>query len=395
MQQPDEQKPGVEPGVETPQAGWASWRFRRHAPPWWPEGEAWPPQGPAGVRRWRGMRRRFIWRIALVFMLVILIGSGFFSWVFWWATSAADGAAHFAPGTVERVRGVWPLVILLGLVGLALAVRALRRTAVPLGDVMEASGRVAGGDYAARVPERGPEEVRELARAFNTMTERLQANDQQRRSLLADVTHELRTPITVIQGNLEGILDGIYPADTARIESILEETRVLSRVIDDLRTLSLAESGGLKLQREPTDLGELAREAAKPFAAQAEAKQVSLAVETQPGLPPLEIDATRIREVIANLLANALRYTPAGGQIRVRVWREGSRAWVAVRDSGAGIAPEDLPHIFDRFYKSADSRGTGLGLAIAKNLVEAHGGAIAARSAPGAGAEITFWLPMD
>jgi signal transduction histidine kinase len=229
------------------------------------------------------------------------------------------------------------------------------------------------------------------------MAARLQAEDEQRRNLLADVTHELRTPITVIQGNLEGLLDGIYPPDQPHIASILDETRVLSRVIDDLRTLSSADSGALKLQLEPTDPGELIEETAASFGMQAQAAGVAVRAELEAGLPRLALDATRIREVLANLLTNALRYTPSGGEIVLRCGLGeggGDRLYVSVSDSGAGIAAEDLPHIFERFYKSDQSRGSGLGLAIARSLVEAHGGEISAHSQPGAGTTIRFTLPV-
>ena len=385
-----------ESNAETPSQpeGWEHGRFGRHAPPWWPEGEAWPPQGPPNRRRWRGMRGHFFRRIGCIFALLIVTGAGVLSVLFWMLANAS-GAVHLTPNTLQVARGVGVAIVLVGVAGLGLSLRALRRTAIPLGDMLEASGRVADGDYAVRVPERGFGETRELERGFNSMVARLQANDQQRRALLADVTHELRTPIAVIQGSLEGILDGIYPPDKAHIEPILEETRVLSRVIDDLRTLSLAESGGLKLQRETVEPGELVWEALKPFETQAAGSKVTLSAEVQPGLPALDVDPTRIREVLSNLLSNALRYAPPGSPVTVRAWSEGGRAWFAVRDSGAGIADADLPHIFDRFYKSSDSRGTGLGLAIAKNLVAAHGGEISARSQPGQGTEISFWLPIE
>jgi signal transduction histidine kinase len=288
------------------------------------------------------------------------------------------------------------LVAALGLLGIG---RALRRLALPLGDLMEAAGRVAEGDYAARVAERGPRELRALSRAFNAMAGRLEKNEEQRRSLLADVTHELRTPLTVIQGNLEGLLDGVYPRDDARLAAILDETQVLSRLIEDLRTLSLAEAGALKLQREPIDLPALLGEAAASFRAQAEAAGVTVSLEAAPDLPLLEADPVRLREVAGNLIANALRYTPAGGRIQIQCSLEGGgeSVAVAVSDTGRGIAPGDLPHVFDRFYKSADSRGSGLGLAIAKNLVAAHGGEIAAHSPgmDGVGTTVRFTLPLE
>jgi two-component system OmpR family sensor kinase len=272
--------------------------------------------------------------------------------------------------------------------------RALRRTMRPIEDVMDAASLVAAGDYSARVEESGPHEVRALARSFNAMTERLQVNDEQRRNLLADVTHELRTPLTVIQGNLEGMLDGIYPADRDHIESILEETRVLSRVIDDLRTLSLAESGRLKLEIESTDIGELVRDTAASFQTPAAQAEISLNVEVGSDLPLIEVDPTRIREVLTNLLINARRYTPRGGRIEARCTNAGDGIEVSISDTGRGIAPEELPHVFDRFYKGSDSRGTGLGLAIARSLVTAHGGKISAQSDLGKGTTITFTLPV-
>jgi len=265
-----------------------------------------------------------------------------------------------------------------------------------LDNLLEASGKVAEGDFSARVEERGPSEVRALTRGFNSMAERLQTNDQQRRAMLADLSHELRTPITVIQGNVEGILDGLYPADELHLKSIMEETQILSRLVDDLRTLALAESGSLKLKREPTDLAELIRDTMAGFEAQVREKD--LQVDLVPDeMEEIEIDPLRIREVLMNLLSNAVRYTPNQGQIRVGASEsstgEERSVTVFVQDSGAGIEPADLPHIFDRFYKSSDSGGMGLGLSIAKYLVEAHGGKIWAESEVGKGTKISFTIP--
>jgi signal transduction histidine kinase len=343
------------------------------------------------------MRGRLFMRVAGMFALLFVLGLGGCTLLFWLAANLAglvqlpDGAPALA-----RFVGVAALVVAaLGLVGIW---RALRRLALPLGDLMEAAGRVAEGDYAARVAERGPRELRALARAFNGMAARLETNEEQRRGLLADVTHELRTPLTVIQGNLEGLLDGVYPRDDAHLAGVLDETSVLSRLIEDLRTLSLAETGALKLQREPTDLPALLGEAAASYRPQAEAAGVTLEVEAAPDLPLLDVDPVRIREVAGNLIANALRYTPPGGRIWVQCALEGEdRAAVRVSDTGRGIAPGDLPHVFERFYKSADSRGSGLGLAIAKNLVAAHRGEIAAHSEgiEGGGATVRFTLPLS
>ncbi|MEK7277667.1 MAG: histidine kinase dimerization/phospho-acceptor domain-containing protein, partial [Chloroflexota bacterium] len=254
----------------------------------------------------------------------------------------AGPPAHppFRPGG-EFIAGrlVSFLALLVGILGIALTGRALRRMAEPVGDLMEAAGRVEAGDFSARAPERGPRELRALARAFNAMTARLQSDEEQRRTLLADVTHELRTPLTVIQGNLEGLLDGVCPPDAAHLTPILEETRVMARLIDDLRTLSQAESGTLKLYREPTELGILIGDAVASFQAQADAAGVELSGAADPNLPLMDIDPTRAREVLSNLIANALRYTGRGGKIGIEAEMDSAKgaAAVSVRDTGAGV----------------------------------------------------------
>jgi len=369
--------------------------FPRHRPPWWPTEEPWPPSGPPSRRYWHNRRGRFFWRIGCGFLAFLLFIFGGFTLLFWLIASAL-GVVALSESVLAIMRTVGVVIFILGLAAIIFSGRELRRAALPIGDMLEASGRVAEGDFTARVAERGPREVRTLARAFNTMAARLQADDEQRRTLLAEVTHELRTPLTVIRGQLEGLLDGIYPADQEHLEALLEETRVLSRVIDDLRTLSQAEGGTLRLQLEWTDLGELVAEVAQAYQAQASSAQITLQAEVQANLPQAEIDPTRLREVLSNLLTNALRYTPPGGRITLRcVLPKGSdHLSISVSDTGTGIAPEDLPHIFERFYKSADSHGTGLGLAIAASLVAAHGGKIEAHSEQGRGTTITFTLPL-
>jgi signal transduction histidine kinase len=226
----------------------------------------------------------------------------------------------------------------------------------------------------------------------------LQLTETQRRNLLADVTHELRTPLTIIQGNLEGLLDGIYPRDDAHLAAILEDARVLARLIDDLRTLALAESGALPLHREPTDLGVLIGETVASFRPQAAAAEVEVSPVVDEEIPLLDLDPVRMREVLTNLIANALRYTPAGGRVCVtgRVNQAEQRVIISVSDTGTGIPPEILPHIFERFYKSGDSYGTGLGLAIARNLVITHGGEITAlsNSTSAPGTTIRISLPL-
>jgi signal transduction histidine kinase len=337
----------------------------------------------------------FLRRAAAFFGAIVVLATALSTLVLW-GVAGLLGVLRVPHGWVGVGPVVFTVLAALVLVGAAIATRGFRKMAAPVGDLMAALGRVAGGDYTARVRERGPREAWGLTRAFNTMAERLQRQDAQRRGLLMDISHELRTPLAVLQGNLEGMLDGVYPRDDAHLTSVLEETQVLARVIEDLRTLTLAEGLELQLTRTPTDLPDLAREVLASFQAQADAAGVTLLLAVEPGPPPADADPERIRQVLNNLLSNALRYTPRGGTVRVRCGAgDAGQAVVSVEDTGTGIPPEDLPYIFDRFYKSKDSRGTGLGLAIARGLVRAHGGEISAQSIPGHGTTIRFTLPLS
>ena len=365
---------------------------QRQRPPWWPENEEWPP------KRWRHMRGTpFFRRMGCFFLIFNLFAFiGFLALL------------RFVLSPFIEIHGVPQLdrpdiFIPLGVVGffvlvtvVFVVVRSFRRLSRPLDELVEASNKVAEGDFSARVEVNGPPEIRTLLHGFNSMAEKLQINDQQRRNMLADVSHELRTPLTVIQGNVEGILDGMYPADEARLKSILEETQVLSRLIEDLRTLALAERGGLHLKKEPTNLGELILDAVAGFDAQFKEKKISLDLKLA-DMEDVDVDPQRIREVLSNLIGNALRYTPGQGVVMVGLAEMGSglekEALLVVEDNGPGIDSADLPHIFERFYKSSDSGGMGLGLSIAKYLVEAHGGKIWAESAAGQGTKISFTLP--
>jgi two-component system sensor histidine kinase BaeS len=205
----------------------------------------------------------------------------------------------------------------------------------------------------------------------------------------------MRTPLAVITGNLEAILDGVYPADPAHLTPILDETRVMERLIDDLRTIALSEAGTLALHPEPTDLDVLIGEVLHAFAPVATAADVTLATESSGELPILDVDPVRIREVLSNLVANALRHTPAGGSVSVDGSAHARSVVLVVRDTGPGIDPTLLPHVFDRFVKGAASRGSGLGLAIARGLVEAHGGTISVDSPAGGGTTFRVELPRS
>jgi signal transduction histidine kinase len=332
-------------------------------------------------------------RMGCVLFLAFLLFNGLISSLFFLMLGAVrpDGPAI---GPFHPLLAAF-LVLLMFMI-VASGVFRVVRGAAPLAEVMDAAGRVADGDLSARVRSRGPREVRRLIAAFNAMTERLGSAEQQRRRLLADVTHELRTPLSVIQGQLEGAIDGVYPRDEAHLTAVLEETRHMARIIEDLRILSLAESGGLRLQRQAVSLDEIVDDAIDAHTPAASAGGVTLRSTLTPDLPAADVDPTRLREVLDNLLSNAIRYTPSGGEVTVSAAQEGtSEIRVAVSDTGRGLAPDEVALIFDRFHRSPDSRGSGLGLAIARDLVRAHGGEMTAGSeGPGRGTTIRFTLPV-
>jgi signal transduction histidine kinase len=355
-------------------------------PRWWPESEPWPPSRTR-VHQWRRRRARFFRRFALIALIVVLLGAYGALSLAWLIANNVGLVAPSTPGTgaVALMLGVFVVI------GALVTFRTMtRRVGTPIRDVMDAAERVAAGDYSVRVKEYGPLPIRGLSRAFNTMTERLQKHDRQRRDLMADVAHELRTPLTVIQGKLEGLLDNVYQRDDRQLTELLEQARVLSRLIEDLRTLALSDSGALKLQMEMTDVAGLARDVARSFITD----QLALSIDAPDDLPPIPIDPVRIREVLTNVLTNAVRHTPPGGSITVRVTRatpDGIR--IQIEDTGSGMRPDEVERAFDRFHKGPGSRGAGLGLSIARSLVEAHGGQIHASSTPGRGTTMTVTLP--
>jgi two-component system OmpR family sensor kinase/two-component system sensor histidine kinase BaeS len=236
--------------------------------------------------------------------------------------------------------------------------------------------------------------MRTVARAFNSMTSKLEVQDRQRRDLMADIAHELRTPLAVLQGRLEGMLDGVYPRDEGQLAAVLQETRMLARLVEDLRTLAHTESGTLTLQKESTDLAILLNDTAASFAAEAADRHIRVDVDAPATLPLMDIDPVRIREVLTNLISNGVRHTSENGRVSVTASAQDATVVVTISDNGRGIPAEDLPRIFDRFYKGHGSRGSGLGLTIARNLVAAHGGEIRAESLEGKGTTITFTLPF-
>lgn len=285
------------------------------------------------------------------------------------------------------------VAILVGLFVVSRLGRGIRGAAEPIGDLVEAAAKVEAGEAGVQVDVRGPREIRALSRAFNQMSAGLAADTDQRRRFLADVSHELRTPLTVIRGNIEGLLDGLYPADRAHLERLLAETHQLERLVDDLRTLALTDAGALELHREPVDLGRLAAEVIAGFEPQAGEQGVELRADVDQ-MPVMSLDARRVRQVVANLVSNAVRHTPAGGHVTVRIGRAGPAVELAVSDTGVGMEPESVERAFDRFWRSGDTAGAGIGLAIVRDLVRAHGGEVALESARGAGTMVRCRFPL-
>jgi signal transduction histidine kinase len=355
-------------------------------PPWWPDEEPWPPQRAP----WQVNRRAIFFRLAIgfVILLTLIVGIALlaihFSGQAWEGPENGDRPRYWIIGPIL----FWSLII--GIV--VFVVRRISRNVSPLFDLVEALNRLSAGDYTTRVDPAGQARFRTVLDAFNATAGKLEASDLQRRRLLADIAHELRTPLAVIQGNVEGMIDQVYPRDDAHLEPLLRETQLISRLLDDLQTLAQAEAGTLALYMEQVDLSALVEDIVSAYRPTATAAGVELTMAGPASLPEVEIDPIRMRQVLENLLSNALRYTTAGGSIRLVVERQPEAIVIRVIDSGSGIAPELVPHIFDRFVKAADSGGSGLGLAIASRIVEAHGGTIAAASEEGQGTTITLTL---
>jgi signal transduction histidine kinase len=274
-----------------------------------------------------------------------------------------------------------------------------RQLVGPLRQLTVAAERMAAGELAQRVEVRTKDEVGELARAFNQMATDLAAAQAQRRQMTADIAHELRNPLSVIRGNLEAMQDGVYPTDAEHLTPIYEETLLLQRLVEDLRLLSLADTGQLVLVHAGVEIGDLLAGVADSAQAVAQDRHISLRVHAPERPLLVRGDADRLRQVVGNLVSNALRYTPDSGEIAIDARRVGSCAQITVTDTGRGIPPDDLPNVFERFYRGDAARdraagGSGLGLAITRAIVEAHSGTIDVRSTVGQGTTFTFTLPL-
>jgi len=288
--------------------------------------------------------------------------------------------------------------IVAGLVAILLGLLLIRTVVRPLGIVRDAAQRIGSGELSFRVPVASEDEIGDLARQFNEMAAALEQDEISRRKMMADIAHELRTPLAVMRGQAEALEDGVFPLTPENVAPIRDQTILLARLVDDLRDLALAEAGQLPLELSDVDLSRLVPRVIRYFQPQAQAKGLSLSVDLAKSLPLIQADSQRLEQVLGNLLSNALRHTPEGGAIRVKAWSEAASVCFAVIDNGQGIASDDLPHLFDRFYRAGVARsrsdgGTGLGLSIAKQLVEAHGGEITVKSEFGKGATFTIRLP--
>ncbi len=289
------------------------------------------------------------------------------------------------------------------LVGLALAlvlgIFLARALTHPIRDLTAAIHAMTAGDLNQHVVIKSEDELGELGAAFNQMSSDLDRLSQSRRQMTADIAHDLRNPLTVIGGYIESIREGVLKPTPERLEAIQVEVRHLERLVDDLRTLSQAEAGELRLNREPVSVQQLLEAAAQSYRPLAEKQGIKLKTEVQKDVPELNVDPDRMAQVLGNAITNSLRYTEPPGEITLGALRNTDRVILTVGDTGKGIAPEALPHVFDRFYRGDASRTggeeSGLGLAIAKSIVEAHGGEISAISAPGMGTTIKIALPFE
>ncbi len=284
---------------------------------------------------------------------------------------------------------------------LALSFLFSKSVVAPVLAMSHATQRIAAGRYDERVQANGNDELAQLAQRFNEMAEKLNQVETMRRRLIGDVSHELRTPLTAIKGSMEGLMDGVLPAEDDTFQQIHAEAERLNRLVDDLQELSRVEAGAYTLDIRPLDISSLVQTVTKRLALHAQSKRISLDLDLTPDLPPLLADEDRAVQVLTNLVSNAIQYTPEGGSVSISAKRINHEVQISVRDTGIGIPPEHLPHIFDRFYRVDKSRsrqaggGSGIGLTIARALVEAQGGRIWVESnGEGTGSTFHFTLPI-
>jgi histidine kinase len=362
------------------------------------------------------IRHRIGWKLFISYLIVILVG----------VVSLGVMAEFIAPSALDRhmesmalimgdgmggmmgdlnanfQRAINEILLISAVVATVAAVVVssfvTRRIVSPIQELEQASQRIAGGRYNERVHVKSDDELGKLARSFNQMAHTMTETEERRRQLIGDVAHELRTPLSTIRSVMEGLVDGVLPSEPATFLSVQNEVSRVQRLVHDLEELSRAEAGQIPLEMALVDPADFLQAAAERLKPQFEDKGVHLSLDLAPDLPQLQADAGRMTQVLLNLMGNALQYTPAGGQVSVRAWAEDASVTVAIHDSGIGIAPEHIAHIFERFYRVDKSRsrtggGSGIGLTISKHLVEAHYGQISAAS-PGLGQGSTFSITL-
>ena len=372
----------------------------------------------------RLIRRHLSWKLFLSYLAVILIGSVVMFTATEFSVPTAferhlaamasmmganteqlelDLYASFHQATTEAIALAMVAAFVAALV---LSLFISRRVTLPVQEMMAASERVADGHYDERVGVPGAakgqdlDELGRLAQCFNQMAASLQKTETMRLELIGNVAHELRTPLSSIQGYMEGLIDGVLPAEAETFQQVHREAGRLQQLVHDLQELSRVEAGAFELKLQPTPVSRLIETVTTRLGRQFEEKGVSLETDIAPDLPPVQVDEGRIGQVLLNLVGNALQYTPAGGQVRIHARRQDGAVLVTVEDTGIGLAPEQLPHVFERFYRVDRSRsraggGSGIGLTIAKHLVEAHGGQIwAASEGIGRGSAFSFTLAV-
>lgn len=355
-------------------------------------------------------------RFSLVFAIAVLVVPALF-WVYRVLDRPGPPAGHsplrweatdseiIPPEVRERVRNeLWRdlsiMLVTSSVIGLGIGVLLSRSLTTPLSELETAAHALEAQDFSHRVSVSGSQELVAVARAFNRTAEQLEKAETLRRNLLADVAHELRGPLHLLQGNLQAILDGVYPLTKDEIVDLFDQTNHLTALINDLHVLAQAEARQLPLAKQWVDIGDLIRETASAFEPSAAAEKIALHVQLEYGLPCIDIDAARIRQALFNLLSNALRHSRSGGEIHVTAAQHGSSVQIRIEDNGEGIPEIDLEHVFDRFYRADSARsrekgGAGLGLAIVKAIVELHGGQVTATSAgPTKGSAFHVSLPV-
>ena len=290
--------------------------------------------------------------------------------------------------------------LIASMVALLVAMLLSYRLLHPVHELTHAARKLASGDLTQRVTVRGNDELATLATTFNRMADSLQQAENRRRALTTDIAHELRTPLAVQRAHIEALEDGIYALSIENLAPIEAQNHLLTRLVDDLRTLALADSGQLELIRTPTDFGALIQKAVTGLEPRAADRQIKIDLSLEESSPPLNLDAQRIEQILNNLLDNALRHTPDSGTIHIQCTSDSGQICLTVRDNGPGIPKDALPHLFERFYRADKSRsrsegGTGLGLSIARKLAQAHGGDLDAANHPGGGAVFTLSLPLQ